>query len=148
MEIAISTMIGKQKKKSSLKVHDLTAQLNAYSRFMDLLSKMNNPDAEIEQIQDEIRNQIMIDLEQMYNNAKELGNMGAALKAKELQGKDLGMFGLSKKQTLKGIPVKPLSKMSLEELHYILSTSCEEVGIDMEALLEDSKFYLKKSFRE
>lgn len=111
----------------------LTERVDLYSRFFDLLERAHHRNAEESQadLKKEIQEHIMRDLEDLYLHSKALGNMTAALKAKELQGKNVGMFGLEKNTPQEGIPVKPLATMSLDELKRVISGAYQEMGIDV-----------------
>lgn len=120
--------------------------LESYDRFMDLMAQFHGGSLKGEDFQMQMRLRIMSDLEIIYQTAKAEGNMPIALKVKELQGKDMGMFQtpLHKGQHKAPVSVKPLSHMSLEELRILLQSSCDELGVDMDALLEDTKGLLKR----
>lgn len=102
-------------------------------RFQELLDQYSQEDTENPlDLKQKIQRQIRQDLEDMYLQAKGEGSMSVALKAKELQGKDFGMFGLEKIDPTKGIPLKPLSKMTPAELYHIISATCEDLGLQEE----------------
>ncbi|MEB3701459.1 hypothetical protein Bealeia1_00521 [Candidatus Bealeia paramacronuclearis] len=86
--------------------------------------------------QNEIREKLLEDLEETYIRATEKGNYSAALKAKELIGKEMGFFEGGKKgakiTSLKEMDLKTLSDQDLEQL---IST-LQEVISQMETELE------------
>ena len=113
---------------------------------MDLMAQFHCGSLKGEDFQMQMRLRIMSDLEIIYQTAKAEGNMPIALKVKELQGKDMGMFQapLDKDKNKTSTAVKSLSQMSMEELRILLESSCDELGVDMEALLEDTKGLLQR----
>ena len=138
------SMDKKNSKKGLLKKKEATPFLDEnpslYSGFIDLLKQFNEGEQKSvpEEVKTAIRQQIMYDLENIYLQAKALGHLPCALKAKELQGKHFGMFGLEKQNSNQGIPVKPLTKMSLEDLRYIISSTCDELGLEDSSYLDES----------
>ena len=103
-----------------------------YTRFVDLLQKRGHS----EKASEELALQIMLDLEDMYIQARTSGNISAAIKVKELQGKELGLFVAEKRSRNEGIPVKPLEKMNTEELEHLITSTCDSLGLNPDKLVE------------
>lgn len=84
----------------------------------------------------DIREKLLKDLEETYMRAIEKGNFTAALKAKELIGKEMGLFETEKKKKSKKDPhqldFKKLSDANIQNLISILQKAISEIESEIE----------------
>lgn len=105
--------------------------------LLTLMDKLKDVKSDPETLKGTIHKRVMEDLEDMFATAKEAGNLSTALKVKELQGKNFGMFGHEKEDPNKGIPIKPLCKMTPQELMRLIKSTCELLEIDERTVFEE-----------
>lgn len=83
----------------------------------------------------DIREKLLKDLEETYMRAIEKGNYSAALKAKELIGKEIGLFeGAKKKKSKKDsheFDFKKLSEDEIQNLILVLQKAINEMEAEM-----------------
>ena len=83
----------------------------------------------------DIRDKLLKDLEETYMLAIEKGNYSAALKAKELIGKEMGLFeGKTKKKSKKDsqeFDFKKLSDDEIQNLIFVLQKAINEMEAEI-----------------
>jgi len=86
----------------------------------------------------DIREKLLKDLEETYMRAIEKGNFTAALKAKELIGKEMGLFEApAKKKSKKDSHQLDFKKLSDADIQNLISVLQKAIS-EMEAEIEES----------